>query len=67
MVVRDVQLIEVVVPGLDFRTKRRLEPEQGENVAEFFNHLRNWVGCAEWLSATRKGDIYPICRQPLIE
>ena len=49
MIVRDVEHIEVIAAGLDLRTERGLEAEQREDVAQLFDHLRDWMSGSEGL------------------
>ena len=57
VIARDVEQVEVVVRGLDLRTEDGLEPEQGEDLAQLVDHLRDRMRRADNRLAPRQGHV----------
>ena len=55
VVARDVEHVEVVVRGLDLGTEDGLEAEQGEDLAQLVDHLRDGMRRAENWRTARAG------------
>src|SRR5918995_5144249 len=67
VIARDVQEIEVVVRGLDFGTKHGLISEQGEDLAQLVDHLRDRMRSAEKRRTAGQGHVDGVRGETLLE
>ena len=67
VVARDVEQIEVVVRGLHLGTEHGLEPEQGEDLAQLVDHLRDRMRSAENRWTAGQGHVDGVRGETLLE